>query len=285
MFNAAARCKGVALNDVLLKGPDLTTLLLGVFVRFRERAVGVSADIAKIFYQVLVAPDDRDLFRFLWRRPGSNDPIAEYAMTVHVFGAVSSPAVCNFALQQLIVDAPVECQEVAFRIKSDFYVDNLLTSFDTVDEGTRVCKSLVKLLDKGGFPLVQFASSSRRLLESVSVDIRATPELNLDLDRLPIERTLGYLWNCQLDTLVFQFKELDAADTKRAILAAVSSIFDPVGLLSPVVSVAKVLLQDIWRLKVDWDSPLPSDILIRWRRWTAGLSALESLSVRRNFLV
>lgn len=174
---------------------------------------------------------------------------------------------------------------VAARIKSDFYVDNLLTSFDTVDDGASVYNALVKLFGTGGFPLVQFASSARHLLEKVPVDIRATPELDLDLDRLPIERTLGYLWNCQHDTLVFQFKELEAADTKRAILAAVSSIFDPVGLLSPVVLVAKILLQDIWRLKADWDSPLTSDTLARWRRWTAGLPVLESLSIRRSFLV
>ena len=109
---------------MLLKGPDLTTLLLGVFVRFRERAVGVSADIAKMFYQVLVAPDDRDLFRFLWRRPGSNDPIAEYAMTVHVSADDRHPR---------------RVSRGSCSYKSDFYVDNLLTSFDTVDEGTRVC--------------------------------------------------------------------------------------------------------------------------------------------------
>lgn len=132
-------------------------------------------------------------------------------MTVHVFGAVSSPAVCNFALQQLIVDAPEEYRSIASRIKSDFYVDNLLTSFDSVNEAAVVCDGLVKLLSSGGFPLVQFSSSDRCLLENVPVDIRAVPELNLDLDKLPVGRTLGYLWNCQIDSMVFQFKQLEAA--------------------------------------------------------------------------
>ena len=49
VYNAAARYRGVALNDVLRKGPDLTTLLLAVLLRFRERRVGVSADIKKCF--------------------------------------------------------------------------------------------------------------------------------------------------------------------------------------------------------------------------------------------
>ena len=284
VFNAAARFKGVALNDSLLKGPDLTTQLLAVFLRFRERAVGVSADIAKMFYQVLVPPEDRSLFRFFWRRPGSNEPLDEYEMLVHIFGAVSSPTVCNFALQKLIEDAPDEYKHAAQRIRTDFYVDNLLTSFDCVKEGVEACSTLVKLLALGGFPLVQFSSSERQLLESFPAGSRASPELNLDLDKLPTERTLGYLWNLELDTLVFQFKSSPSADSKRSILSAVSSVYDPVGLLAPVVLVAKILLQDIWRLKTDWDDPLPLEVLSRWRRWTVALPTLEHLSVRRNHL-
>lgn len=70
VFNAAARFSGMGLNDVLRKGPDLTTQLLAVLVRFRERPVGVSADIRRMFYQVLVPPSDRSLFRFFWRPLG-----------------------------------------------------------------------------------------------------------------------------------------------------------------------------------------------------------------------
>lgn len=47
---------------------------------------------------------------------------------------------------------------------------------------------------------------------------------------------------------------------------------------------AKILLQDIWRSKVDWVGPLEPEILVRRRRWTAGLSSLENLSIRRNLL-
>jgi hypothetical protein len=50
VYDAAVRFKGTAINDILLKGPDLTTQLLAVLLRFRERRIGVTADIAKMFY-------------------------------------------------------------------------------------------------------------------------------------------------------------------------------------------------------------------------------------------
>lgn len=86
VYNAAARFKRVATNDFLLKGPDLTTQLLAVLMRFRERRIGVSAGIARMFYQVQVRPSDRRFFRFLWRLPGSTSPPEECEMTVHVSG-------------------------------------------------------------------------------------------------------------------------------------------------------------------------------------------------------
>ncbi|XP_045024004.1 uncharacterized protein LOC123468992 [Daphnia magna] len=105
-YEAAARFKGTAINDILLKGPDLTTQLLAVLLRFRERIIGVTADIARMFYQVLVRESDRPMFRFVWRDPGTEDDLPELEMTLHIFGAVFSPTGCSFALQRLEKDAP-----------------------------------------------------------------------------------------------------------------------------------------------------------------------------------
>ena len=284
VYNAAARYRGMALNDVLRKGPDLTTLLLAVLLRFRERRIGVSADIRKMFYQVLVPKADRSLFRFLWRRPGTQDPVETYEMTVHIFGAVSSPAVCNFALQRLMSDAPSDLKGVAGRIASDFYVDNFLSSFDCEKEALVTCQGLTRLLNTGGFELAQFLSSSRLVIESLPSSIWVDPELDIDLEGLPTERTLGYLWNCQTDAFVFHFKSTPEAETKRLILAAVSSVFDPLGLVAPVVLTAKIILQDVWRLKLEWDETVPTDVLTRWHRWTEEIPLLEEVTVRRSHL-
>ncbi|XP_045031860.1 uncharacterized protein LOC116918548 [Daphnia magna] len=238
-----------------------------------------------MFYQVLVRESDCTMFRFLWREPGTEDPIQEFQMTmVHIFGAVSSPTVCRFALQHLGKDAPEHLKEVARRIRSSFYVDNLLSSFDEVDEGVSISQKLVELLKLGGFDLVQFLSSSRSLLDQLPSSSRLVPELDLDFDGLPTERTLGYLWSCERDEFVFRFKKTEEAFSKRSILSAISSIYDPLGLLAPVVLVAKIILQDIWRLKGGWDEILPADILNRWGRFVEHLPMLELLNIPRSFL-
>lgn len=75
------------------------------------------------------------------------------------------------------------------------------------------------------------------------------------MEDLPIERTLGQYWNCEEDTFCLEL------DSKRTILAAVSSIFDLLRLLAPIVLVPKILLQDIRRMEEHWDDPLPNDIV------------------------
>ena len=75
--------------------------LTGILYRFRKEPGAIAMDIKKMFYKFHVDEDDRNYLRFLWWRNGNleNSP-TEYRMTVHLFGAVSSPACANFALKK-----------------------------------------------------------------------------------------------------------------------------------------------------------------------------------------
>ena len=66
VFDSSARFKGVALNDLLLKGPDLNNSLIGVLLRFRKDVIALSCDIKQMFYNFHVADGFRDYLRFLW---------------------------------------------------------------------------------------------------------------------------------------------------------------------------------------------------------------------------
>ncbi len=67
VFNSSAAFKGHCLNDYWHKGPDLLNNLFGVILRFRENAVAVAGDIAKMYHMVSIPPTDQHIHRFLWR--------------------------------------------------------------------------------------------------------------------------------------------------------------------------------------------------------------------------
>jgi len=100
VFDCSANYRGTSLNDQLLQGPDLTNSLVGVITRFRQDPVAFMSDIEAMFHQVRVRPTDCDALRFLWWPDGklALQP-EEYQMTVHLFGAASSPSCANFALK------------------------------------------------------------------------------------------------------------------------------------------------------------------------------------------
>ncbi|XP_029054599.2 uncharacterized protein LOC114881882 [Osmia bicornis bicornis] len=71
--------------------------------------------------------------------------------------------------------------------------------------------------------------------------------------------------------------------TKRLVLSEVAQIFDPLGLLSPIIIRAKVFLQELWLLNLKWDDPLPSNVKTRWIAIREDLTSLAKLSMPRWF--
>ncbi|XP_053388630.1 uncharacterized protein LOC128551741 [Mercenaria mercenaria] len=99
-------------------------------------------------------------------------------------------------------------------------------------------------------------------------------------------KVLGMLWNTKSDTLTFAQRDIPVLDsvTKRDILKFSSRIYDPLGLLSPVTVRAKLLMQDIWKQKVDWDEPLSDEYLQKWNMLTTDLCSCHDTHLSRRYL-
>ena len=282
VFDAATRFGGTSLNEQLVRGPTLTNDLTGVLVRFREDEIAFSADIESMFYQTYVTPRDTDSLRFLWW-PGSVDnPPEDYKMLVHIFGAKSSPCCANKALNLTAQDnEEAYSPEVIKAVHRNFYVDDVLKSVPTPEQAIHLASDLVKLLKEGGFCLTKFTSNSREVLQSIPSELRASPNLDLDLDQLPTERALGVYWDAQSDTFKFKTIATCKPAIKRGVLSTVSSLFDPLGFLSPFVFSAKILLQELWRKKLPWDQEIPEPYLTQWRRWLEQLPHVITIEIPR----
>ena len=89
-----------------------------------------------------------------------------------------------------------------------------------------------------------------------------------------VKKVLGCPWDTYTDEFIISFE--DAIDdtpivTKRLIASLILNIFDPLGLVSPITITAKIMLQESWQSKPDWDTPLPESIQRKWREWQNSL--------------
>lgn len=71
--------------------------------------------------------------------------------------------------------------------------------------------------------------------------------------------------------------------SRRGILSTVCSVYDPLGLVAPLILVGKQILQDLYRNDADWDEPICDELRPRWERWRSELRTLESLRIPRCF--
>lgn len=107
--------------------------------------------------------------------------------------------------------------------------------------------------------------------------------LDMDKDLLPVERVLGVELCIQSDTFKFEFKIVikNRPLTRRGILSTVSSIYDPLGILSPVVLCAKkISAQDLCRKALGWDDVIPESVAQEWTKWLKELRHLEKCTTK-----
>ena len=190
VFDCSAKYKGKCLNDLLLKGSDLTNSLLGVHARFRQDRVAVMAEIEAMFHQVRVPDPDCSFLRFLWWSDGKlSCAVEEYQTNIPLFDAVSSPACSNFAVRKTAEDnAKVFSADVVNTVNRNFYVDDCLKSLPSVEDADCDVGELRSLLQRGDFRLTKWISNSREVLESIPGSERAQGIMKLDLQGPVVQR-------------------------------------------------------------------------------------------------
>ncbi len=131
--------------------------------------------------------------------------------------------------------------------------------------------------------LEKWISNSRAVLQSIAEDqwAKDVKELNLDRDNLPVERALGLLWCVESDSFKFKMEVKQQSLTRRGMLSTTSSVYDPLGFLSPVTLPAKRMQQELCRRSCGWDDAIPPDILKQWERWLEKIKLLASFKVER----
>ena len=169
-------------------------------------------------------------------------------------------------------------------ILHDFYVDDFLKSQCSIQEAITTALDVIKILEEHGFNLTKFMSNCPQVLNAIPESKLAHQREFFELEDEPVERTLGVRWNIKKDTFTFVVDCKDHTVTKRGILRTVSSIFDPLGFLTPFTVRAKILLQCLWRKKYDWDDPINDNDKELWLKWCSEVTLLSNIEIPRCYL-
>ena len=284
VMDASARFNGVSLNDKLISGPDHMNSLIGILMRFRREPIAITCDIEQMFYNFLVREDHRDFLRFLW----IDDTLSkteEYRMNVHLFGATSSPAVATYGLRRIAEDYRSTGPLAADFLQQDFYVDDGVTSVKDAETGKHLIKAAIDICAKANVRLHKFLSNNKEVLNSVPETERAesTKQLNIFQDELSQERTLGMEWCVATDTLHFSSPKPAMHMTKSGVLSTIAQIYDPLGLISPIVLKGKRILQKVTAETTNWDQLLEPEAKLEWQAWLGDLKYLQSLTFQRCY--
>ncbi|XP_062533993.1 uncharacterized protein LOC134203020 [Armigeres subalbatus] len=244
-----------------------------------------------MFRQIRIDERDTPLQRIVWRS-SPDATLNTYELKTVTYGTASAPFLATRVLRQLADDEQHRFSEAADVLRKDFYVDDLFSGSKTVEEAIRLRNQLDSLLSVGGFELRKWASNVEEVLEGVPPEHRAL-KTSVDLDRDECIKSLGLHWEPATDQLRYKIDLPSSNDTqltKRIALSQIARIFDPLGLVGPVITTAKLFMQALWTLKANdgnicgWDQELPPTYKERWFNYMSQLPYLNDLRIERYIL-
>ncbi|XP_074027268.1 uncharacterized protein [Leptinotarsa decemlineata] len=221
---SASTSSQYSLNDLQMVGPRIQRELISLVLRFREYAYVVCGDIAKMYRQVLIHPEQRSFPKIFWRKSPDN-PTSVYELNTVTYCEAASSFLAIRCLFQLATENE--------------------SAHHSIEEAACLFKDVSSVLKSGCFELRKFHSNDPKVLEYVR-------DLQHDLNVVDFEinenaKTLGLVWLPHTDMLVFKINIPDNKNaTKRKILSCISTIFDPLALLSPVTITSKIIMQKLW---------------------------------------
>ena len=118
---------------------------------------------------------------------------------------------------------------------------------ESLQEVEKMKSDSIELFEKGGFKIHKWHSNEPNLETN---DLNSEKELNFAKEHLGTKanetKILGFNWDKQRDTFRVEIPTESQGLTKRNILKTLASIYDPLGFISPVLLIGKILFRNLW---------------------------------------
>ena len=282
VFDASCKTNNKrSLNDILYTGPTLHTNLMAVIMNWRFLKFVFVADIEKMYRRIDMHPKDTQYQRILWRN-NVNEEVKTYRLNTVTFGTSSAPYTAIRVMHQLAIDEENNYPLASNAIKTQMYVDDIMSGSHTITSALELQHQLINCLQSGGFELRKWASNSPDLLKRIPPEHREG-KIDFLLNMDESIKTLGLFWNPITDQFSYKINfplELQTY-TKRIVLAIIARLFDPLGWLNPLLVTAKIFLKKLWCEGLDWDDHLPSKLSSNWQAFLSQLQCISKISIPR----
>ena len=239
-------------------------------------------DIKAFFHQVRVHPDDADAFRYPWFADERLEEAVMMRFHSHVFGSVASSITTTYALRHLAESVKDSYPPNVYdMIRKRFYVDDGMGGADNEEDLRHLKENVTEAMKKGGFELCKFKSNLPTLMET---DPNKEIKIGEKEDGEESTKVLGVSWIPGIDEYTFNYDPSIAertAETPRELTSDQSSLFDPLGFISPFQYHGRRMLQRAEAGKNGWDKPLDPKLRAEFDKWSKSIPLLAKLRIPR----
>ncbi|XP_037826770.1 uncharacterized protein LOC119614723, partial [Lucilia sericata] len=281
VFDGSAKTtSGLSLNDILYAGPTIQPKLFNTLLRYRFFKVALSGDICKMYRCVRLSYPDDYLQCILWRADESEE-IKTYKLNTVTYGTKPAAFLAIRTMHQLATEEEGKFPLAAKIVRRDFYVDDMISGGDTVEEAMEIRQQVAALLQTGNFFIRKWCSNVPAVLNEVPPD--QCEQFLKFKDGTDVTKTLGLVWDPKSDNFIFSFTPVDNCKVinKRSILSSIARLYDPLGLIGPVITKAKIFMQHLWKLQLQWDESLPQSLHLSWLEYISKFDSIHYFTFPR----
>ena len=151
-------------------------------------------------------------------------------------------------------------EKVKQDLKDNTYVDNVMGLVSSKVEAEKFKVESTEIMAKGKFPLGKWESNINVLNDNDKVETKL----------------LGILWNKCDDVYAVEIevRELETV-TKRLMLKTLASIYDPLGIISPMLVEGKHLYREAVDERKGWDKQVSEELSRKWNKWVKSLQTVK----------
>ncbi|XP_075150886.1 uncharacterized protein LOC142224994 [Haematobia irritans] len=289
VWDAAAKSNGACLNDYMYSGPDLLKTLVNVLLNFRVGKVAVCRDIEEMFHQIKVRESDIHTQRILWwdKNDLPENP-SVYIMCSLTFGISCAPCIAHYVRDFNADQFKDKYTRAVTAIQHNHYGDDFIDSVDSEEEAIELASQVKLIHAAAGFHIRNWSSNNDAVTNYLE-EITSAEKTPKGLTNT--EKMLGMFWDPNKDVFVYIFRFVrlrrdilttETIPTKRELLQALMSIFDPLGFISSYTTTLKIL-QEVWRSDINWDDEIRNCLYIKWQNWKAAIDRISAVEIPRCY--